>query len=116
MRYGIVGSRERSDRHSVESFVSGLSAGDTVISGGCRGVDTWAEECARGRGLEVIVLLPEPTAGGGYYAKVREYHARNRRIAEACDVLVAFVSTARKGGTENTIAHARRAGKPVVIL
>ena len=39
-----------------------------------------------------------------------------RQIAAACDVLIAFVAHDRKGGTENTIEHARRLGKPVRIM
>ena len=44
------------------------------------------------------------------------YYARNKKIAEECDVLVAFVDSSRKGGTENTIKYASDFGKKVLIM
>jgi hypothetical protein len=46
---------------------------------------------------------------------VRRYHERNARVVADADMVVAFVAEDRKGGTENTIRDAKRAGKPVEI-
>ncbi len=54
MRVAIVGSRECQDRHSVEAYVARLPAGAIVISGGARGVDTWAADAAHARGLATV--------------------------------------------------------------
>lgn len=116
MKYGIVGSRSRKDKETVFSFINGLNPDDIVISGGCRGVDSWAVAAARASGLETKEFLPA-LAGCRYKWELTEaYYARNKQIADACDILIAFVSTSRKGGTENTIKHAEKLGKKVVII
>lgn len=87
-----------------------------VISGGCAGPDTWAEEAARAAGLEVSIFLPDlPPKGSPRHTFTEAFYARNRLIAENSEILHAFVSTDRKGGTEYTINHARKIGVPVVI-
>jgi len=115
MKYGIVGSRSRKDRRSVVDFVNSLQPGDVVISGGCRGVDTWAAEAARARGLKVVEFLPDLAGCRERWQYTRAYFARNEQIAQECDTLVAFVAEVRKGGTENTIKHARKLGHEVII-
>ena len=120
MRYGIVGSRRRTDREAVVAYVNSLPDDAEVISGACRGVDTWAVEAAKARGLpwrEFPPDLPQPCRDPRpRWEYTQAYHKRNEQIAAACDVLVAFVAPDRTGGTENTISHARRLGKPVVIM
>lgn len=116
MKYGIVGSRRRKDKESIEKFVAGLNPDDIVISGGCRGVDTWAVTAAKKRNLETIEYLPDLSGCKTYIERTEAYYTRNKQIAEACDKLVAFVSADRKGGTENTIKHAKRFGKEIVII
>jgi predicted Rossmann fold nucleotide-binding protein DprA/Smf involved in DNA uptake len=113
MRVAIVGSRSRTDQHNVAAFVAGLPADAVVVSGACRGVDTWAVEAARARGLAVAEHRPDATGVRSRGEVVRRYHERNARVVADADMVVAFVSADRKGGTENTIRHARRAGKPV---
>jgi hypothetical protein len=43
------------------------------------------------------------------------YYARNQRIVDDSDLIVAFVAPDRTGGTEDTIRRAKRAGKPVEV-
>ncbi len=114
-RIAIVGSRRRADQHNVVAFVASLPAGVVVVSGGCRGVDTWAAEAARARGLAVVEHRPGGTGVRTRAEAVRRYHERNARVVADADMVVAFVAEDRKGGTENTIRHAKRAGKPVEI-
>jgi len=58
-----VGSRRRYDRESVVKLVRSLDLDlDVVVSGGCRGVDTWAAEEAKKLGLPVIVHRPVLTS------------------------------------------------------
>jgi hypothetical protein len=45
----------------------------------------------------------------------KTYYARNQLVAKDCDRVVAFVASDRKGGTEDTIKRALKAGKPVEI-
>ena len=116
MKYGIVGSRSRKDKNTVMDFVNNLKPGDVVISGGCRGIDTWAVNAARGKGFETKEFLPSLTGCRYKWEFTEAYYARNKQIADACDILVAFVSGSRKGGTENTIKHAEKLGKQVIII
>jgi hypothetical protein len=43
------------------------------------------------------------------------YYARNQRIVDDSDIIVAFVAPHRTGGTEDTMRRAKRAGKPVEV-
>ena len=124
MNVGIVGSRRWKSRAAVESLVDTLPPDTTVVSGGASGVDSWAAEFARKRGLKVVVFLPDlPTVPASWTANgnprweyTKAYHARNRQIAEHSHVVYAFVAPDRKGGTENTIKQAKELGVPVYII
>jgi len=115
MKYGIVGSRTRKDKASITAFVNTLQPSDVVISGGCRGVDTWAITAARKRNIATIEYRPNLTDCKARWEFTKAYHARNERIARECDVLVAFVAPSRTGGTENTIKHAAKLGKSIYL-
>ena len=117
MNVGIVGSRRWKSRAAVETLVNTLSPNTTVVSGGARGVDSWAAEFARKRGLKVIEFLPDlPSNGNPRWEYTKAYNARNRQIAEHSHVVYAFVAPDRKGGTENTIKYAEDLGVPVNII
>jgi 8-oxo-dGTP pyrophosphatase MutT (NUDIX family) len=116
-RIGIVGSRRWSDRAAVENLVYTLPLNSTIVSGGCRGVDTWAREAAEERGIQVVEYLPAlPPAGSPPWEFTKAYHSRNRQIAENIDVLYAFVTEDRRGGTENTIKHAMKLDVRVEVI
>jgi predicted Rossmann fold nucleotide-binding protein DprA/Smf involved in DNA uptake len=116
MRVGVIGSRKFQPSASVKSFIGTLSQPSVIVSGGCAGPDLWAEEAARAVGLEVMIFLPTlPPKGSPRHQFTDAFYARNRLIAENSDILHAFVSPDRKGGTEYTIKHAEKIGIPVVI-
>ena len=115
-RVGIVGSRRRTDRQSVEAFVRALPADAVVISGGAKGPDSWAEAAARARGLGVQVFLPDLDGVRGRGEATRRYYARNQQIVDAATELAAFVAEDSKGGTEDTIRRAEAKGLPVTLL
>lgn len=117
MRVGIVGSRRRFDRKSVEDLIESLHPDTVVVSGGCIGPDTWAATAATRKGLKVVEHLPSlPKSGAPYYEFVKAYHARNKKIVEDSDMIYAFVANDRSGGTENTIKHAIDLNIPIVLL
>ena len=117
MRAGIVGSRRWRNREIVEELVDEFPDGTVIVSGGCRGVDSWAAAAGRSRGLEVAEHLPcLPSGGGPRWVYTQAYHARNLKIVEDSDVIYAFVAADRKGGTENTIKHAQKLGIPVKVI
>ena len=119
MKYGIIGSRKRTDKQNITDLINSFTTADVVVSGGCSGPDTWAEEAARAKGLDVKVFLPElpinKKSPRYKFEKIDAFYARNRLIVENSDVLHAFVAPDRKGGTEYSIKHAQKIGVPFVI-
>ena len=115
MRIAFVGSRRRTDREAVEAFIAELAPGAVVVSGGAQGPDQWAEEAARARGLAVVVHKPDLDGAVTRWQIADRYHARNQRIVDDSEIIVAFVAPDRKGGTEDTIRRAKRAGKLVTV-
>lgn len=118
MKIGIVGSRKRTDKNNIYDLINTLSTADVIVSGGCEGPDTFAEEAAKAKGIEVKIylpILPPKDSPRFKFAKIDALYARNKLIAENSDVIHAFVSPDRKGGSEFTIKHAQKIGVPVVI-
>tara|TARA_B100002003_G_scaffold86929_1_gene81354 strand:- start:4063 stop:4599 length:537 start_codon:yes stop_codon:yes gene_type:complete len=118
LRIAIVGSRKRaaqSDRDAVEAFVATLPADAVVVSGGAAGIDTLAAEAAERRGLAVEIIRPEIPPSAGRRAATKAFHARNVQVVERSDVVVAFASPERRGGTEHTIRVAKARGLPVFV-
>lgn len=115
MRIGIVGSRRRTDREAVDVCVSELAAETIVITGGARGPDQWAEEAARSRGLAVIMHEPDLEGVRARWEAADRHYARNQLIVDQVDRIITFVAPDRKGGTEDTMRRAQRAGKPVEL-
>jgi hypothetical protein len=108
MKLGIVGSRRRHsiiDWQIIEHRILKLKP-TMLISGGCPlGADRFAEDFARKLGIPITIFYPKLSQGGGR-EKVREaMYARNDRIADESDHLIALVASDRKGGTENTIKY-----------
>ncbi len=116
MRIAIVGSRKFKSKEKVVDLVNKLPQESIIVSGGCHGPDTWAEESAKQRGMDVIVYLPNmPNKGAPLYEFTKAYYARNREIVQNADILHAFVTPKRTGGTENAIKIAKKLNKNIVI-
>ena len=109
-RYAIVGSRGFPYRDLVSRFVARLPEGSTVISGGARGVDSWATDAAKAHGLTVEVFPAQWTRADGSLDRGAGM-ARNSLIVDAAEILVAF-HWRNSRGTADSIAKARAAGKP----
>jgi predicted Rossmann fold nucleotide-binding protein DprA/Smf involved in DNA uptake len=110
MRLAIIGSREFADQRLLdETLAEYLGTVALVVSGGAAGADRMGERWARRNGIETLIFEPEMT-------KHRHpFHARNRKIVEACDSLIAFWNGS-SSGTRYTLDYARRMGKPVRIV
>jgi len=115
VRVGIVGSRRRTDRETVEATVAALPVGTVVVTGGAAGPDQWAAQAALAHGIEVLVHRPDFAAVRTRWQATDRYYARNQRIVDDADRVIAFVAPDRTGGTEDTIRCALRAGKPVEL-
>lgn len=138
-RVAVVGSREGADLEHVTEFLAWLGTehpDSILVSGGARGVDTWAEKAwltAPGvvfsyrpkqlgpeeYGIElwelgceqprVYVLANEPTWAD--YGSACLY--RDMLIADNCDRLVAFYRFGKSSGAAATAEWARHYGKQV---
>jgi hypothetical protein len=75
----------------------------------------FAAEAARACGLAVIEHLPDLDGCKARHEFTKRYYARNQRVVDDAERVVAFVAPDRKGGTEDTIRRALKAGKPVTL-
>lgn len=111
MKIAIVGSRDYQHLERVHQYIRDcLVHEDVIISGGAKGVDTYAAEYGRYVLLDVVVFYPEWSKYGKAAGMIR-----NQAIVDAADKVVAFWNGKSKG-TADTIAKARKAGKPVEII
>jgi len=111
VRVAIVGSRHFAALDRVTDYLTGLPAGTSIITGSASGVDAAATRAARARGMPVQVM----SASFDEVADASKSAARNQRLVDACDVLVAFWDGASKG-TRSTVERALDAGKEVHVF
>ena len=85
-----------------------------VLSGGARGIDTLAAECAAKLGLPNVIFAPDRQRNPGrlIYRALRE---RNQRIVDNCDLLLA-VWDGISQGTRDTCRRAERSGLTIYLL
>jgi NADP-dependent 3-hydroxy acid dehydrogenase YdfG len=106
-----VGSRHFATPNRVVDYVKSLPKGASIITGSASGVDAAVIKAAREAGVPVQVMpasfdeLTDPARAA----------ARNLRLVEACDVLVAFWDGSSKG-TRGTIERALDSGKEVHVF
>jgi hypothetical protein len=114
MRVAFIVSRNRTDRDAIEAAVGELPPDTTIIIGGAlSGPDTWIEEAARLRGLEVLIFRPNLIAVQDLDDATERYYERNQQIVDAADRMIAFVAPDRTGATEDTIRRAAARGIPI---
>lgn len=107
MKVAIVGSRDYPDMEQVVDFVFQLPDGTEVVSGGARGVDSWAADTAKSTLLDLEVrVFP---ADWNRHGKSAGY-IRNQQIVDYADCVVAFWD-GKSRGTAHTIKLAREADK-----
>ena len=111
MRIAIVGSRRFSEPERVSEYVNSLPPRASIITGSASGVDAAATKAARARGIAIKVM----PAAFDELVDSRKSDARNQRLVDACDVLVAFWDGTSKG-TRNTVERALDAGKEVHVF
>lgn len=111
MRVAIVGSRRFPDPDRVSEYVRGLPSRASIITGSASGVDAAATKAARAKGMAVKVM----PASFDELADASKSAARNQRLVDACDVLVAFWDGTSKG-TRATVDRALDSGKEVHVF
>jgi hypothetical protein len=95
----------------VTEYVNSLPARASIITGSASGVDAAATKAARGKGIPVQVM----PASFEEASDASKAAARNQRLIDACDVLVAFWDGGSKG-TRATVDRALDSGKEVHIF
>ena len=111
MRVAIVGSRHFSDLSRVGEYVKSLPPRASIITGSASGVDASATKAAREKGIPVQVM----PASLDEMADASKSAARNQRLVDSCDVLVAFWDGSSKG-TRTTVERALDSGKEVHVF
>jgi predicted Rossmann fold nucleotide-binding protein DprA/Smf involved in DNA uptake len=114
MIYGVVGNRKGWHYIDVHENLLKLevTSDDAIVSGGADGIDTFAQYYAKKIGCEMVILYPNPKE-----PSPQRYFNRNLEIAKRCDILVAFDKGSSNGsGTLNTINHAKRLGKELILI
>jgi predicted Rossmann fold nucleotide-binding protein DprA/Smf involved in DNA uptake len=106
----VCGSRSIKDKKVVfENLGDFIAIGDTVIQGGCQGVDTFASEWCLKHQIATITVRPVRT-------DIKEYYLhRNSEMIGMCDKVIAFWDNASRG-TKFVIDYANKRRKNVTIV
>ena len=113
MILAVVGYRRFNDyklfTQKVDEFILKHGKVAKIISGGCSGADTMAEQYAKEHGMPFQAFLPDDRIKNN-----SKFAKRDKEIAQECTHLLAFPSTKGKG-TQLTIGFAKELGKEVII-
>jgi predicted Rossmann fold nucleotide-binding protein DprA/Smf involved in DNA uptake len=111
VKVGIVGSRHFREPERVTDYVMSLPKNASIITGSASGVDAAATKAARECGIAVQVMA----ASFEELADASRAAARNQRLVNACDVVVAFWDGSSEG-TRATVERALDTGKEVHVF
>ena len=101
MNVAIVGSRDYSNKQHILEFILTLPSGTTIVSGGARGVDTWAEQYAIEYGYPTITYPAQWKLANGSVDRGAGFK-RNKDIITNATHVVAFWD-GKSHGTLNSI-------------
>ena len=107
MILAIIGNRD-CPAVDIEAYLDEMP--DAIVSGGAKGVDTYAREFAEKKGIRLIEHLPDYAK----YARVAPL-VRNRLIIDDCDKVLAFWD-GKSRGTKQTLDYAKTRNKYVKIV
>jgi hypothetical protein len=114
MKIAIVGSRNPGISYSKfeELLLAEINLADVteIVSGGAKGIDTFAKLFAGKHHIPLMEFLPKYGVYGKY-ATLR----RNTEIVREANVVVAF-PTADSKGTLHSISEAKRLHKQLIVI
>lgn len=109
-RLAVVGSRTFPDEQLVRNVLLAiLKPWHVVVTGGAKGVDTWAQDIATKLEVQTCVHRPDWSQGKGAGLK------RNTIIVRDSDVVIAFWD-GQSRGTLDSIQKAKALGKIVCVV
>jgi len=111
MKIAVVGSREGFTYEDVSIKLDGIInvCEDSIISGGARGVDTYAEKYSKQNLIPMKIIKPiDPS-------KKLDYIFRNIEIICEADKIIAFHDGLSRG-TKFVIYYAKARNKKVIIF
>jgi hypothetical protein len=110
-KIAVVGSRDYQNEAAVRRFVRAMNPiNNVLISGGARGVDTWAADEFRKLGGRVVEYRPNYTKHG----RGAPLH-RNSEIVLGSDDVAAFWD-GESTGTLDTVRKTIKAGKTLAVF
>jgi len=126
---GVTGTRQPLLPHQVETLQKLLKINDRIFEchyGGCIGADFDAATICTRLGIDLVLHPPTNTSQTNYVQvshlriePAESYLERNKSIASACTLLIAFPRSEKeelRSGTWATIRYARAAGKQVILI
>jgi len=112
---GIIGSRNypEDSKPYIKKIINQFDPVSffLIISGGAKGVDTWAIEYAKERGFKTKEYPPDFDK----YGRPDAYHKRNTDIVKDSDEIVAFWDE-KSPGTRSVIKKAVKYGKLIAVF
>lgn len=111
MKIAIIGSREGFEYGDIERFMAKefSSLGTTLITGGAKGIDTFAIEFAKKDCISCEVIRPINPSN-----KI-DYLFRNVEIITLADKIIIFWN-GKSRGTKFVIDYAKARGKDIKII
>lgn len=113
MKVAIIGSREGFTEKFVHDklwvLLANLLTSDTIITGGARGVDSYAESFAKKFGCNLEIIEPID------FINKTNYLFRNVEIITKADAVIAFWDGKSKG-TEFVINYASHRAKDLKVV
>jgi len=112
MKVAVVGGRDFSDYEYMKRILGSFRDKfgiDLIISGGASGADELAYRYAIENGITFVCHPPKPEDG-----YPRKFFRRNVRIANHCEVMIAF-PTKNSKGTWHSVEKAKQLNKKVWI-
>ena len=109
LKIGIVGTRK--PKITFEEFSQIINDYNPahIVSGGAKGIDTFAENYAKLNNIPFTIFPPEYNK----YGRIATF-IRNQQIVDASDMIIAFHTKDSKG-TMDTIRRTKRSNKPLKI-
>lgn len=109
LRIGIVGTRNPKITFEEFSKIINDYNPTHIVSGGAKGIDTFAENYAKLNNIPFTIFPPEYNK----YGRIATF-IRNQQIVDASDMIIAFPTKDSKG-TMDTIRRTKRSNKPLKI-